>query len=766
MHVTDAPAQTVTLSDLVPGDGLTRTGGGWRADGTKVTFTADAPLDAGWYRFRLVIRSKDRFTIHKRAEITFASDDAGKPVAKDALAWNRSLTESFLIDLPRPTRRISLTLVHADGEFTLDRFAVKRVNGKLLGLTAVTEKLRLLAAYNCLRPVLWRGGGMLLRGKFKEFGKKVLKGLTDSRVMRVGAYKANEVDASWWRRHALPVDEAEKVRAAVDAMPTPPPVAVLLTVEPKKFDQARAAAHSVRRQIYPHWELLLACAGPAWLHPHLSLIVGSDPRVKVSLVDEDDGLALAVARAIADTECDRLLVLPQGVELAEHALFHLVNELRTSEDTEAVSARVYDAEASAVHGEETNRGAVWLTRTRHLGDEVPTERTPAAVAGWATDAVDPADRRSLDTVLAYPVEECPFVTRARVGQPPEVKGARLMIAGDLRGITGWDHVTYAILRGLPSAGVELRQHPIAHIRADLIPPKHLPPLGKRKKGDKVLAVSPPFIAHRFDPDRDTALFTMWETDRLTTSDVKKLNACGLVIVPSKWQIDCFRSSGVHVPMAVAPLGFDQLVYHADGSFPEVCTFGTAGALVAGGLRKNAQRMIDLFRRAFPTQADVRLRVKTSPSSPLVEMYDDPRIDLVRAVLPHKQLADWYRSLTAYVNGSFGEGFGLHLIEAMACGRPLITANYSGLTAFFDPTVGYDIDHTLVPVENEIYTGRWAEPGDDAIVARMRQVYADRDEARRLGELSAARARNFTWKAAGRQLVAALREHGFIDGGAK
>jgi glycosyltransferase involved in cell wall biosynthesis len=543
-------------------------------------------------------------------------------------------------------------------------------------------------------------------------------------------------------------------------------VAVLLTVEPKKFDQARAAAHSVRRQIYPHWELLLACAGPAWLHPHLSLIVGSDPRVKVSLVDEDDGLALAVARAIADTECDRLLVLPQGVELAEHSLFHLVNELRTSEDTEAVSARVYDAEASAVHGEDTNRGAVWLTRTRHLGDEVPTERTPAAVAGWATDAVDPADRRSLDTVLAYPVEECPFVTRARVGQPPEVKGARLMIAGDLRGITGWDHVTYAILRGLPSAGVELRQHPIAHIRADLIPPKHLPPLGKRKKGDKVLAVSPPFIAHRFDPDRDTALFTMWETDRLTTSDVKKLNACGLVIVPSKWQIDCFRSSGVHVPMAVAPLGFDQLVYHADGSFPEVCTFGTAGALVAGGLRKNAQRMIDLFRRAFPTQADVRLRVKTSPSSPLVEMYDDPRIDLVRAVLPHKQLADWYRSLTAYVNGSFGEGFGLHLIEAMACGRPLITANYSGLTAFFDPTVGYDIDHTLVPVENEIYTGRWAEPGDDAIVARMRQVYADRDEARRLGELSAARARNFTWKAAGRQLVAALREHGFIDGGAK
>jgi glycosyltransferase involved in cell wall biosynthesis len=139
------------------------------------------------------------------------------------------------------------------------------------------------------------------------------------------------------------------------------------------------------------------------------------------------------------------------------------------------------------------------------------------------------------------------------------------------------------------------------------------------------------------------------------------------------------------------------------------------------------------------------------------------VDLIRAVLPYTQLAAWYRSLTAYVNGSFGEGFGLHLIEAMACGRPLITANYSGLTAFFDPTVGYAVDHKLVPVENDIYTGRWAEPDDASIVARMREVYTTPTEARRLGQLSASRATNFTWKASGRKLAAALRKYGFLRG---
>ena len=294
------------------------------------------------------------------------------------------------------------------------------------------------------------------------------------------------------------------------------------------------------------------------------------------------------------------------------------------------------------------------------------------------------------------------------------------------------------------------------------PPQFLPRIHSRGPYQKQLAISPPFLADRFEPDANTALFTMWETDALPAPCVRTLNKAGLVIVPSRWSVDCFRRSGVTAPMEVAPLGCDQLVYNADGSFPEICTFGTAGALAAGGVRKNAQRMIDLFRRAFPGEKNVRLRVKISPSSPAIETHDDPRIDVIRAVLPHAELANWYRSLTAYVNGSFGEGFGLHLIEAMACGRPLITSNYSGLTAFFEPSLGYAIDYKLVPVKNDIYIGQWADPSDDSIVKAMHRVFADRDEASELGERCAARAKNFTWKAAGRHLQAALAKHGFVN----
>lgn len=755
------PPDKIVASHLTAGPGLVRSpDNSWHADRSPAPMTADSPLPAGWYRFRLRLRSHGQFGVYKRAEVVFhPADESAKPVAADSLQWNRTLDSNFLIELPRDARGVTVMLYHAQGGFSVEKFAVTRIPESLIGLVAVAEKFKLLAAYRCLRPVLWRGGGMLLRGKFGEFGTKVLKGLRDSRVMRPGAYKASDVDGGWWQRHTLPKEEAEAVRAAVDAMSKPEPVAVLLTVDPHKFDEARAAAHSVRRQLYPHWELHLACAGPHWLHPHLSSVIGTDPRVKVTLVGEDDGLAAAVAQAVNETACERIVVLPQSVELAEDALFRLL-ELVTDEPTQAVATPVYDSQAAAVQGESVRGAEVWLTRTDRLPDDFPEKVNATTLGRWVTDGLPNGGRLS-DRVLAYPVQESPLIDRTRVGAAPKRPTDRLVVAADLNGITGWNYLAYALYRGLPAAGVRLLRHPISQVDANLIPPKHLPPIAPKKSDLPTLAVSPPFLLRRFEPTARTAVFTMWETDTLPAADVTVLNRAGLVIVPSRWQVECFRRSGVTVPMEVAPLGYDPLVFHDDGTYPDVCTFGTAGALVAGGVRKNAQRMIDLFREAFPTESDVRLRVKISPNSPAVDTYDDPRVDLIRATLPYSALAAWYRSLTAYVNGSFGEGFGLHLIEAMACGRPLVTTNYSGLTSFFNPSVGYAVGHRLVPVANDVYTGRWAEPDDAGIVARMRQVYADPTEARRLGRVSAARAANFTWRKSGAKLVTALRTHGFL-----
>lgn len=352
-----------------------------------------------------------------------------------------------------------------------------------------------------------------------------------------------------------------------------------------------------------------------------------------------------------------------------------------------------------------------------------------------------------------------------VDEAPVRDGPPLVLAGHALRPGGYDHVVLAVLDGLLSAGVNVVRDPLAVLNLDLLPADRRPGAVASTRALPRLAVCPPHLLSRFRPDRRTAAFTMWETDTLPDGAVEALNRCGLVVVPSRWGADCFRANGVTVPIEVVPLGYDPTVFgRAGGVSPRVAgptTFGTAGALDSGGLRKNVPRVIDLFRRAFPSEADVRLRVKITPSSPTVETHGDPRIEVVRRSLSPAELADWYRSLDVFVNGSFGEGFGLHLLEAMACGVPLISTAFGGVGAFFDGSVGYEMAYRLVEARNAVYSGRWADPDDGAMVEAMRRVAAHRDEAARLGALAADRAAGFTWAATARGLADALARHGFL-----
>jgi glycosyltransferase involved in cell wall biosynthesis len=355
-------------------------------------------------------------------------------------------------------------------------------------------------------------------------------------------------------------------------------------------------------------------------------------------------------------------------------------------------------------------------------------------------------------------------------------GPLLFLAGQIMRPGGYDHVVLAVLRGLTAAGVNIHRDFWGLFRKDLIPPELRPGEIRRRPGQPRLAVVPPHLLARVRPDRRTAALTMWETDTLPAAAVRALNRCGLVIVPSRWGADCFRANGVVVPIEVVPLGHDPGVFGTAGVNPAArqhsdptshgvcprgltnCVFGTAGALDEGGLRKNVQRVIDLFRRAFPTEPDVRLKVKITPASPPVETHADNRIEVTRRTLPEAELAGWYGSLTAFVNASFGEGFGLHLLEAMACGVPLISTTFGGVGEFFDGSVGYEAGYTLVEARNAVYGGRWADPADADLLARMRQVYADPAGARRLGERAARRAAAFTWGETAHRLIEVLTRH--------
>jgi len=339
-----------------------------------------------------------------------------------------------------------------------------------------------------------------------------------------------------------------------------------------------------------------------------------------------------------------------------------------------------------------------------------------------------------------------------LGNPPRP----ILLTGNICGISGWDNVVFEIARGLHSLGANVRLNAASAHQADLLPASLLPARRLRRDGDLELLLAPPhLLAHHPHPP-GCVIFTMWESDRLEPHWVKDLNQASLVIVPSRWAVDSFRASGVVAPIEIVPLGHDALTFHPDASWPNVCTFGTAAALWGGGVRKNTQRLIAAFMRAFPDELDVRLRVKITPNCELAET-DDPRIEILRKFLLPGELAEWYRSLTAYVNGSAAEGFGLHLVEAMACGRPVISTAYSAVTEYFDDSVGFPVAHRLAAAEGKIYRGQWGDLDDDALVLALRQVYENDQEALRRGRRAATRTRRFSWKEAGRRLLQVLEK---------
>jgi len=246
------------------------------------------------------------------------------------------------------------------------------------------------------------------------------------------------------------------------------------------------------------------------------------------------------------------------------------------------------------------------------------------------------------------------------------------------------------------------------------------------------------------PGKSVAFFTMWESTRLPPGYVDNCNKSTLVIVPSRWNKMGFEASGVTVPIHVVPLGIDPSVYfyrHPGTTDPFI--FGAAGNLFNGKKRKGVLDVVESFKRVFKKETNVRLWVKCIGS----ELSDsDSRIQFFPNSMTDIELSWWYGNINCFASFTRGEGWGLMQHQAMAVGRPVISAVYGGLAEFMGQDDCYPVYFREVPAE-ELWSGlgNWAEPDQEHFELLLRHAYENREEGVEVGRRASRKAMQFTWQ---------------------
>ncbi|MFL1677414.1 glycosyltransferase [Paenibacillus thiaminolyticus] len=262
-------------------------------------------------------------------------------------------------------------------------------------------------------------------------------------------------------------------------------------------------------------------------------------------------------------------------------------------------------------------------------------------------------------------------------------------------------------------------------------------------------------------------YTMLEVDGVPEEWVHQCNRMDEIWVPSQFNAETFRNSGVRVPIRIMPLGVDPNYFHPGIRSARFSDRFTFLSVFEWGERKNPEDMLRTFANVFAND-NVLLVCKIMNADPTINVLAEIRklnlkhaeskiLILYNQKLPSYLLGSLYRSADCFILPTRGEGWGMPILEAMACGLPVIATDWSAQRDFLNERTGYPIRvKQLVPAVAKCpyYANfRWADPDYDHLAFLMRHVYENREAARERG-LNAAQEviSRWTWSHAAQHIA--------------